>query len=215
MGRGRHSGRGRGRVYLAIMIAAGIAFLGLYALMGFGGNEPRLPDLGEAPDFRLRTINGEVISLKDLRGKPVILWFMAAWCPSCVGQAQALKEVEEILGDRVAIVAIDLWVRDVIGEEQGGIPAEDIDDLIRFKERYGSNGWIWTLDTDKAVIKYGITAVDSTVIVSPEGRIVFKRMGPTGAEPLLEVLEKILKLGSSGLADGDQSYLYPRGCGCL
>ena len=40
-----------------------------------------------AADFNLKTVDGKQISLESFKGKPLVLWFMAAWCPSCVGQA--------------------------------------------------------------------------------------------------------------------------------
>jgi cytochrome oxidase Cu insertion factor (SCO1/SenC/PrrC family) len=32
-----------------------------------------------APDFQLKDLNGNVVSLQDYRGKPVILYFWATW----------------------------------------------------------------------------------------------------------------------------------------
>ena len=36
-----------------------------------------------APDFELRTPEGEAVSLSDFRGKPVWVNFWAPWCPAC------------------------------------------------------------------------------------------------------------------------------------
>jgi len=147
---------------------------------------------GSAPDFTLETIDGWRFTLQELRGRPVILWFMAAWCPTCVGQAETLKVVEEKFGDRVAIVVIDLWVPQVIGREQGGIGFEGVEDLRQFRDRFGSPSWFWTLDTDRVTIKYGITTVDSTVLISPSGDLVYKQLGPTGLNPLIEAINKVI-----------------------
>ncbi len=217
MGRKRKgAGKRKGRkiyLFIPLSLAVILAISLIYFYSPQENTSSNLPDLGKAPEFKLTTLSGQVVSLKDFRGKPTILWFMAAWCPSCVSQAETLKTIKERFGDDVVIIAIDLWVRQVIGEEQGGIPAEDVEDLIRFKERYGSDNWIWALDTDGVTIKYGITAVDSTVVISPDGRIVYKHMGPTGVRPLLKILNNLL--GIEEVLAGVQEPLYPRGCGCL
>ena len=48
------------------------------------------------------------------------------------------------------------------------------------------------LDTGGVTLKYGITQVDSTVVVNINGNIVFKNVGPSGYQPLKDALAKVV-----------------------
>ena len=156
-----------------------------------------------APNFNLKTIgggdNGKQISLESFKGKPVILWFMATWCPSCVGQAAAIKQITEEYGNKVNVVVIDLWSAQNIGQQQQqqqqgaqGFNAETESDLQSFVAKYGSPQWNATFDTDGVSIKYGIMEVDSTVVVDGNGNVVLTHLGPSGYQPIKDALAKTI-----------------------
>ena len=46
-----------------------------------------------APDFTLNDITGKPVSIKDFRGRKVVLVFWASWCPDCRAEVPELKEM--------------------------------------------------------------------------------------------------------------------------
>jgi peroxiredoxin len=47
----------------------------------------------EAPNFILPDINGRAVSLRDQRGKVVLLYFTTTWCPYCRRDIPELKRL--------------------------------------------------------------------------------------------------------------------------
>ena len=109
---------------------------------------------------------------------------MATWCPSCVGQADAIKKVRSEYDSKVNILAIDLEAAQNIGwQSTQGLNAETESDLQAFIAKYGNTEWKGSLDIDKVSMKYGVTEVDSTVVVDGNGNIVMTHLGPSAYQP--------------------------------
>ena len=50
------------------------------------------PMIGEqAPDFKLKDLNGKIVSLSDLKNNFVIIHFATSWCPYCNAEAPNLE----------------------------------------------------------------------------------------------------------------------------
>lgn len=59
-----------------------------------------------APDFSLETLEGEVLSLSDFKGKKVFLNFWATWCPPCRAEMPDIQKFSE--DEDVVVLAINL-----------------------------------------------------------------------------------------------------------
>ncbi len=66
-------------------------------------------ELISAPDFSLESIDGNIISLKDMEGKYIVLHIAATWCPFCNAEAPYLEELYNNYKDKnVAVLIIDV-----------------------------------------------------------------------------------------------------------
>jgi protein SCO1/2 len=60
-----------------------------------------------APDFRLRNQDGETITMRELRGRPVIVTFLYTTCEdTCPAQAQTIRGALDELGEDLPAIAI-------------------------------------------------------------------------------------------------------------
>lgn len=72
----------------------------------------RMPGLKigtEAPDFTLETLNGDIVSLSDYRGKKVLLNFWATWCEPCKAEMPEMqKYYDEHKDGNMEILAVNI-----------------------------------------------------------------------------------------------------------
>ncbi len=81
----------------------------VFALLIGCSRSPKPPRIGNpAPDFTV-TDADRTVSLKDLRGKVVVLNFWATWCPPCVDEMPSLVQMQKELKDRgVTVLAVSV-----------------------------------------------------------------------------------------------------------
>jgi protein SCO1/2 len=102
------------RVILALVLVCVAALAA--TVLAAGGGEPDggsgfhgalMPEGVRAPDFRLRNQDGEPVSMRSLRGRPVAVTFLYTHCKdTCPAQAQTLRGALDLLGHDVPALAI-------------------------------------------------------------------------------------------------------------
>jgi peroxiredoxin len=114
-----------------------------------------------APNFTLQDLKGHKISLKDLRGKVVVLNFFSVWCSVCEKQASSFDKLhEEIKGK--GIIFLHLAVK---GREK---------ELLEYKNKFNISVPI-LIDKNGSVAKaYKIRGHHETFFINHEGKIVGK-----------------------------------------
>ncbi len=119
-----------------------------------------------APAFQLSDVHtGQPIS--HVLGKPTVIFFMASWCSSCIGEEDALKQVWAKYGDKVQLLTVDV---DTVNDTA--------ENLKQFAKEYGGD-WPHALDSDQMVQKFAISSLDTTVIIGADGKTVYRDERPT------------------------------------
>lgn len=92
----------------AVVLVAGGRDDGAKAETGAGGFDGSLlPKNVKAPDFQLRDQDGKRVSMRSLRGRPVLVSFLYTTCDNtCPTQAQTAKGALDDLGRDVPFIAI-------------------------------------------------------------------------------------------------------------
>lgn len=143
----------------------------------------------QAPDFKMKTIDGKTFQLSKLKGKTVVLDFWASWCPDCRKDApEVVRMYKEYAPQGVEFVGVSMdtdvaaWKKAC---EQFGIDYTQVSELKKFKET----------DISKA---YGVQWIPSMVVIDKEGKVALstvltykvdkylKELRPTGYQPTTE-----------------------------
>lgn len=66
---------------------------------------PRATAVGKL-GFTGTTLDGKSFAASSLAGKPVLLWFWAPWCPTCVAEAPDVLSVRQAYAGKVGVVGV-------------------------------------------------------------------------------------------------------------
>lgn len=165
--------------------AAGIA-LALTACEGApregNGGPPAVG--GRAPAFAAVTMDGDSLSLEDLRGSPVLLNLWATWCAPCRFETPYLQSIHERFGPRgLRTVGITVDGRNAV------------EDVESFLEEMGVSYTILHDPGMRSLDVFSVIGLPATFVLDAQGRFRFTRTGPVmeGDEAFEGVLEEVVE----------------------
>jgi DsbE subfamily thiol:disulfide oxidoreductase len=168
----------RPRSIIAIVIAVAIVALLTFGLICYGYSRlavgesapsPALPKLGEPGKG----------SLKEYRGKWVLVNFWASWCEPCRHEAPELQKFqEEHAGKNFTVVGID---------------TQDLsDDGAKFVKEYGMTYPMLHDGNGDNGHEFGTTGVPENYLLEPDGKLAWDTPGPVDAKMLEEHVAPLL-----------------------
>ena len=120
---------------------------------------------GQVPELGLKDLSGNVLELKSLRGKYVLLDFWGSWCTWCIKGFPKLKEYYSKYKDRLEIV---------------GIACNDTAEKWAAAVKKHKVPWLHVRSEDGiAEQKFRVQGYPYKVLISPEGTVLNIYLGET------------------------------------
>ena len=133
-----------------------------------------------APEFTLRLLTGETLSLASLKGKPVLVNFWASNCPHCQQEAPIMVRLYERYRDKgLAVVSINvIW--------------DNANDARQFVETYHLPYPVG-LDGGGAIGgAYGVEATPTTFFIDKSGVVRARQDGEGSEAEIAKRIESLL-----------------------
>ncbi|MBI5355045.1 MAG: TlpA family protein disulfide reductase [Candidatus Aenigmarchaeota archaeon] len=141
------------------------------------------PKQGEsAPAFKATHYTGKTVDSKDLEGKPIVVYFWATWCGTCL---QNFKSIDTIYGDykgKVAFIAVNVDPKEGKGE---------ISDYIKRHGFEKMENAFFIVDGDM-LKKYYPLQTSTKYGISNERKVSFKNAGVFSKEQWEESFKSLL-----------------------
>lgn len=122
-----------------------------------------------APDFSVKTIDGETLRLSEMTSeKPTVLYFFATWCPNCANDLAAASRVYPQYADKVNFLAIDIDRR------------ESESTIASYRQRMNLQNVRFAAAKADILSKYGVTYTTTKFLIGKDGKILNKGVGTIG-----------------------------------
>jgi peroxiredoxin len=170
-------------LYLLVLLA-GAAWIFISADTTNTKGKTSAPQAGfAAPDFTLKTPNGEEYTLSELKGSAVLVNLWATWCPPCRAEMPAIEKMyQEYKEQGLVVLAVDMTYQD------------DPTAVAPFIKEYGLTFPALLDETGAVGVAYQLRSLPSSYFINRAGVIQEVVIGGPMSEALLRTrIEQILK----------------------
>jgi len=132
-----------------------------------------------APDFSLKDLSGQPLTLSSHRGKVVLLDFWATWCVPCKDEIPHFIDFQNRYGSQ--------------GFQVIGLSMDDDEQLVRtFRDKLKMNYPVAMGSVQLAEQYGGVLGLPITFIIDRQGRIISKHIGATDASAFETEIRNLL-----------------------
>ncbi len=139
------------------------ALLALLLFMS-GGQAWAGKKMPKAPAFTVTNIAGQTLSLKQSleQGKPLVVYFMASWCPMCARNWPAINQAYPDYKDKVTILAVSID------------PTDTATVLSNLAARKGLD-FPLVPGNPQLMLDFGVKSQATTIGIDKQGNIVYMK----------------------------------------
>ncbi|WP_299700465.1 TlpA disulfide reductase family protein [uncultured Pontibacter sp.] len=114
--------------------------------------------------FKMVDLEGKTVEFESLKGKVIFLNIWATWCPPCIAEMPNIQKLHDKVGsDKIAFVMLSV--------DEGGMAK-----VKKFIDKKGYTFPVY-MPASQFPQEFYSTAIPTTFIISPEGKIVAKQEG--------------------------------------
>ncbi|MCR8844973.1 redoxin domain-containing protein [Paenibacillus sp. SC116] len=131
-----------------------------------------------APDFELKTLEGNSVKLSDFRGKKVILNMWATWCPPCKVEMPDMQNIyDKYKDENVTILAVNMTQSE-----------KNVDSIPMFLDEMGITFPVVLDPKSEVALIYQSYMLPTSYVIDSNGIVQQKITGPMNED----MMEKII-----------------------